>query len=78
MRQRYLMTGTLGDGIVVCGPFYCRLRQSITEVRTLFGRLGVSHDCHALYSRNSRRIQIPICRRLYTFAWFVEQRKKKR
>jgi len=64
----------LGDGNVVRGPFYCRLRQSRIEVRTLFERLGVSHDCRALYSRNSRRIQIPACR-LYTFARIVEQRE---
>lgn len=47
------------------------------EVRTLFERLGISHDCRALHSRNSCRIQIPICRRSYTFARFVEQRRKK-
>lgn len=38
-----------GDAIVVRCPFYCRLRQSRIEVRTLFERLGISHDCRALY-----------------------------
>jgi len=48
-----------------------------TEVRTLFERLGISHDCRAPHSCNSRRIQIPACR-LYTFARIVEQRKEKK